>query len=583
MEAGRAEAVSAWWRSLARVPEPLTLRQRGVLIAATLVAAISRLLALAHSPWDWDEVLFELAMQRYDVSQHRPHPPGFPLFILAADGVRAVTGWSGFHSLQALNFIAAIAIVPAMFFLCRELRMRFTTALSASLLLAFMPNVWFFGGTAFSDVPSMTLVITGIALLLRGCRDDASLIAGAVVVGIAAGFRPQNLIVALAPFVIAASHVWYRGKGRVVFAAATIAIIVASSFGGAAAATGFSRYREALAKHQRYITAIDSFRSPTRPPLWRVADDFFARPYRAFPINVIVSLLVALALIRIRPPAIAALAAFGPFCLFAWLILDFHSTSRFSIGYVPLFAILAAEGIAIATARLPRGEPFAAAIVLLLFAGWTLPSLQLVRATDAPPVAAIEHVRTHIDPHRAIALIDAELVPYAERALDGFETRYVSGSGAVWGAPYRRGVLVREGTSADRDAIVFHRERRHLAGIARDRYFDVSVTPLRENVDFREGWSDEERAGDDSWRSMRERSVTMLPPLPHATLELSFDVAEPATVTIAFNGRVIERIHATGSVTRRYVNLADGNGGVLSITTDRPLRLHALGWLPEVQ
>jgi hypothetical protein len=582
MEAGRAEAVSAWWRSLARAPEPLTFAQRGMLIAATLIAVLSRLLALARSPWDWDEVLFELAMQRYDVSQHRPHPPGFPLFILAADAIRAVTGWSGFHSLQTLNFIAAIAIVPAMFFFCRELRMRFTTALSASLLLAFMPNVWFFGGTAFSDVPSMTLVIFGIALLLRGCRDDASLLAGAVIVGIAAGFRPQNLIVAFAPFLIAASHQWRRSKLRVVFAAAIIAAIVAISFGGAAAVTGFPAYREALAKHQHYITAIDSFRSPTRPPLWRVADDFFVRPFRAFPINVIVTLLAALALIRIRPPVVAALAAFGPFCLFAWLILDFHSTSRFSIGYVPLVAILAAEGIAIATARLPRGEPFAAAIVLVLFAGWTLPSLQLVRTTDAPPVAAIEYVRTHIDPHRAIALIDAELVPYAERALDGFETRYVSGSGAVWGAPYRRGVLVREGRSAERNAIVFHRERRHLAGIARDRYFDVSVTPLRENVEFGEGWSDEERAGDDSWRRMENRSATILPPVPHATLELSFSAPEPATVTIAINGRILDAIRVSGRVARRYLDLDDGRG-VLLITTDRTLRLHSLGWLPEVQ
>ncbi|MEA2568824.1 MAG: hypothetical protein QOI24_825 [Acidobacteriota bacterium] len=577
MEAGRAEAVSAWWRSLARAPESLTFAQRGMLLAATLVAALSRLLALAGSPWDWDEVLFELAMQRYDVAQHRPHPPGFPLFILAADAIRAVTGWSGFHSLQTLNFLAAIAIVPAMFFFCRELRMQFTTALSASLLLAFMPNVWFFGGTAFSDVPSMTLVIAGIALLLRGCRDDdVSLLAGAVVVGIAAGFRPQNLIVAFAPFLIAASHQWHRSKLRVVIAAASIALIVAISFGGAAAITGFPAYREALAKHQRYITAIDSFRSPTRPPLWRVADDFFVRPYRALPINVIVTLLAALALIRIRPPAAAALAAFGPFSLFAWLILDFHSTSRFSIGYIPLVAILAAEGIAIATARLPRGEPIAAAIVLVLFAGWTLPSLQLVRTTDAPPVAAIEYVRTHIDPHRAIALIDAELVPYAERALDGFETRYVSGSGAVWGAPYRRGVLVREGRSADRNAIVFHRERRHLAGIARDRYFDVSVIPLRENVEFGEGWSDEE----DSVRSMANRSVTMLPPVPHATLELSFSATEPATVTIAFNGRVLDKIRATGLVTRRYLDVDDSRG-VLLITTDHALRLHSLGWLPE--
>ena len=37
---------------------------------------------------------------------------------------------------------------------------------------------------------------------------------------------------------------------------------------------------------------------------------------------------------------VAAIAAFGPFCIFAWLILDHFSASRFSIAYAPLVALL---------------------------------------------------------------------------------------------------------------------------------------------------------------------------------------------------------------------------------------------------
>src|SRR5207237_1540709 len=478
---------------------------------------------------------------RYNVAQHRPHPPGFPQFILTADAIHAVTGISAFHSLQTVNFVAAIAIVPATFFLCHELRMHFGSSLTAALLLAFAPNVWFFGGGAFSDVPSMTLVVAGIALLLRGCRSNSSLFAGAVVTGIAAGFRPQNLLVAFAPFLIVAAH----QRRRSIVAGAIIAAIVALSFGGAAAVTGFSAYRAALAKHQQYITAIDSFRSPTRPSLWRVSDDFFVRPYRALPINIAITLLVALALIRPRVPGVVALAAFGPFLLFAWLFLDYHSTSRFSIGYAPLFAIVAAEGVA-------RLKPIVGGALLVLIIAWTLPSLVVVHTTDSPPIAAIEWVRTHVDPHREIALIDAELVPYAESALDGFETRYVSGRGYTFGAAYRG--LVREG----RGEITFHRERGRLAGIARDRYFDVSITPLHDNVVFRE-------------RSAT-RAVALLPALKQGTLELSLT----APATISLNGRVLERIHASGEVTRRYV----ADGGELVVES---VQLHALGWVPEVQ
>ena len=300
---------------------------------------------------------------------------------------------------------------------------------------------------------------------------------------------------------------------------------------------------------------------PTRPSLWRVSDDFFVRPYRALSINIAITLLVAVALIRPRVPGVVALAAFGPFLLFAWLFLDYHSTSRFSIGYAPLFAILAAEGIA-------RLKPIVGAALLVLMIAWTLPSLVVVHTTDSPPIAAMEWVRTHVDPHREIALIDAELVPYAERALDGFETRYVSGRGYTFGTAYRalvrelaaRGhdvlflALVREG----RGEITVHRERGRLAGIARDRYFDVSITPLHDNVVFRE-------------RSAT-RAVALLPALKQGTLELSLT----APATISLNGRVLERIHASGEVTRRYV----ADGGELVVES---VQLHALGWLPEVQ
>jgi hypothetical protein len=574
------ESLTSWWRSLAHAPEAATSRQRMAVAIATVLTAITRWLALARTPWDWDEILFQLAMQHYDVAQHRPHPPGFPLFILAADAIRAATGCSEFHALQAINLAAAIAVVPAAYVFCRELRMRADASLIAALLLAFAPNVWFFGGGAFSDVPSMTLVMIAIALLLRGCRSDRSLLAGAVLTGVAAGVRPQNLLIAFAPFAIAASHPWRRGTWRiVVIAALVLAMIVAISFGGAAAVTGFGAYRAALSSHQHYITSVDSFRSPSRPPLWRVADDFFFWPYRALPINIALTLLAAIALVRRRPPVIAALAAFAPFCLFAWLILDFHSASRFSIGYAPLIAVLAADGLsAFRDARLRYGA--AAALVALMFA-WMFAPLRAVHDTASPPLAAIDWIRTHVDSRRAVTIVDAELVPYAALYLDDYATIFVAGrGGTTWGDAYRRGVLLYEGAGANDGGVVFHRDRTHLATVARDRYFDVAVTPLRENVDFRDGWTPS--------RTMSGHARIALPPLPHATLEIAFDVepgAAPSTIVLTLNGAVLETLPATArNVTRRYVvtprtdvenELAIDSGGAT-------LRLRSLSWLPQL-
>ena len=107
-----------WWGSLERPPEPLTPRQWLILTGASLLAAVSRWFALARTPWDWDELLFMLSLDHFNVAQHRPHPPGFPLYILAAKVVRKL-GFGNFHALQVVSFLGAIAIVPAMFFLCR--------------------------------------------------------------------------------------------------------------------------------------------------------------------------------------------------------------------------------------------------------------------------------------------------------------------------------------------------------------------------------------------------------------------------------------------------------------------------------
>src|SRR5205823_8994879 len=214
-------------------------RERWILIAATVATAISRVFALARTPWDWDELLFMRALDRYDVATHHPHPPGFPLYILAAKIVRKF-GFGDFHALQALSFLAAILIVPAMVFLCRALGMRFSTSLGAALILAFFPNVWFYGGGAFSDVPSMVLVIVAVALLLRG-----NLLLGAAAVAVAAGFRPQNLLIGLVPLCVGAGFSLRRNRLKLVptlLAALILIVIVGASYAAAAWLTGWSNY-----------------------------------------------------------------------------------------------------------------------------------------------------------------------------------------------------------------------------------------------------------------------------------------------------------------------------------------------------
>ncbi len=189
---------------------------------------------------------------------------------------------------------------------------------------------------------------------------------------------------------------------------------------------------------------------------FRVADDFFLRPFRAPAINITLIVLGAIALVRRRKYVLLAIAIFAPFLIFAWLYLDFHSTSRFSIGYMPMFAILAADGID----ALRKVRAFALAAVALLMIVWTWPALRIVHCTASPPVAALESVRgkrVYVDPrlgaHASVLLRDVRDVNLFPKQHDG--------------------VVLREGPGA----VNFTRDRARLAGIARERYFEVSVNP----------------------------------------------------------------------------------------------------------
>jgi hypothetical protein len=430
-------------------PGPLTRHERVAAWACALLAALTRWPALSLTLWDWDEALFALALRDFDVSAYHPHPPGFPLFIAAAKLVPA----DGFHALQTIVFLSSLFVFPAMFLLARSLRASAPVAIGAGLLLAFFPNVWFYGGTALSDVPSMVLVVTACALLLRG-----QVVLGAIVLGLAAGFRPQNLLIGFVPFALAFRQRWRAGLAG----AAILAVIVGVTYGTAASLSGgWSAYRDVLATHEAYIRTTDSFLAPRHPGLIRVADDFFFRPYRAMPVNVIVTLLAAMAVLRRRQWLV--IAVFGPFCLFAWLFLDFHSSSRFSIAYMPMFAMLAAAGIP------RRGREAVLVVVVALMIVWTWPALRVVHTTPSPPVAAIEALRNA----RGTLYVDGRLGPHADLLLPGRERHSVRVAPPFVEDP--EAVLLKEDASAAPRARNFARPRERLEGIARKRYFETSI------------------------------------------------------------------------------------------------------------
>jgi hypothetical protein len=576
-------------------PAPLSRNQRLLFWLVTIVCAATRWLARARSLWDWDEALFCLGVRSYDVSMHHPHPPGFPLFIGIAKAIRPLVS-SDFRALQTISLVSGMLLFPAVFFLARELRMRFGTCVIAGALCAFFPNVWFFGGTAFSDVPSIVLVVVAAALLFRGVRSPNAYIAGSLLLAISIGFRPQNFLIGLFPGVLATWYRWRSNWRDVIFAALIGVTVVGASYGGAILATGSpDRYLGAVRQHRDYITATDSFRNPARPSLWHLFDRFFVMEYQSAELSVTTSLFVLIATVetirRRYRPALFALATFGPMAITAWLMLDRFSISRFSIGYIPLFALLAADGISrvagTAEQERPPGarrawlEPLVGTTLVAAFFLWTLPALTPIRREISPTVAAVTSLPRLVDRRNDQLYVGVAMAPFMEYFQPHFPWRRVLDEGGMpIGITNKRPLLLAERDYSHPVGIVWSRRRGRLWRIARRHYFDVSLSPLTNLATFGEGWSAPERAETNDFRWMSGHSVTTLPPAYGETMlriEANIPgelVAKHPTVIISLNGKVLDRVKpADEHIHRDYQVQPNGSGpNVLELSTDRVSR-----------
>jgi len=221
-----------------------------------------------------------------------------------------------------------------------------------------------------------------------------------------------------------------------------------------------------------------------------------------------------------------------------------------------------------------------------------------VRHTVAPPVAAVDWIRNHVDPKGAVIYVHDSLIPYAMWYLPEYRLRYIFevSPPALW--MQEPGLLLREGASTATGAQNFNRPHGRLWDLVRQRYFEATVSPIAERVQFGEGWHEEESEGGEAWRWMAARSVAQLPPLTgDARLTLTFYVptdALPAApkVTIRLNGEVVDRFEGSSPIMQRelVVHARGDAPNELVIETDRVvtpppgdprrlgLRLNSLGW-----
>jgi hypothetical protein len=202
---------------------------------------------LAHLPYlasaleDIDSVNFALGIRDFDVARHRPHPPGYPVYIgLGKVGASVLTMLSVGPSqsvveARTLSLLSLLGAIACVFLLYRVMacwssrasaefadlitapwRALDPRALGATVLTLACPLMWYLGVRPMSDVPGLAAALAAqAALVLAWWRQQGStsdgrrlspdrmaasgrmIVLGSLLAGIAIGFRSQNAVLTL--------------------------------------------------------------------------------------------------------------------------------------------------------------------------------------------------------------------------------------------------------------------------------------------------------------------------------------------------------------------------------------------------
>lgn len=170
---------------------------RALLAAGVLLLVVLRVPFLAQQPFEVDVGNFMLAVADFDVAQHRPHPPGYFLYVMIVRMLAAVTGDAHAALVWFAAAASALAAVPT-WLLARQFLDRQGARWVVALCL-FNPASWFYSCVGLASITELLWTPWVLWLLVAGARGERkSLLWGSLLLGLAGGFR-QNLLVFLAP------------------------------------------------------------------------------------------------------------------------------------------------------------------------------------------------------------------------------------------------------------------------------------------------------------------------------------------------------------------------------------------------
>jgi len=153
----------------------------------------------------WDPIQFALALKRFDMARHRPHPPGYLLHIAIARILKTM-GASPQHAIIGSSVIMALTASVLVFIILTRLRVNKWLALIFGIASAMHPLMLTYG-TNGSVYPMDAVFFPLLVLLaMRTLTDKKGLYTWFFMWGISGGAR-QNITLFMLPMAI---YLWIR-------------------------------------------------------------------------------------------------------------------------------------------------------------------------------------------------------------------------------------------------------------------------------------------------------------------------------------------------------------------------------------
>ena len=480
------------------------------------------LFIMPASPWEFDEPLFFQALHRYDPVAHHPPPPGYPVFILFAQAVRALVP-SDFATLVLISVVASFIGFLLLALALRNLTGDATVGVLGAVLFYFSPALLVHSTLPISEPGGLALLFGALYFWTSeaDARHARRSTCFAIFAALSVGWRIQFCIFVVPLFLVAVALMRSWRERLIALGTFTVVCLLwltplAIAVGGIEELIRFETAQgEYLAEHDAEVSR--SGWTPSRI-LFRFIAHAWGTKVSSFPVLIAAAFgIFALWRKRAFVPLGVAAAIYLAFALWA---MDPADGVRYSIPFVLFVALAAAAG----AQRIPV-PPLVVAAVFAVGSLVYVSSLVSQRSSrPSPPVAAARYARAMFAPN-AVALYELPLWPHATYYLrDHKPMRIDRGLAEFYERPDVPLFMYADGATSMPGAKVFRwRNSDAYSKLTRNHYRTASIIPIPPERRFKvvQGvHSSEREPGGREWRWLSSPAELALPRGPARTLTL---------------------------------------------------------------